>query len=245
MIRTATPLGRQRISQCRGQGTAIALISWRGISTRAHLRINLQQQQQQQGRYCLRDGRIRQGAITTAGALAPRLSTAPDTAANDRSSRTSAPGRGSHFRLPGLYKQRRMPSLGGERSLSSSNFGSCGSPRVVSGNNTNTSFTRARGVHTVASIVHPPNGQTAPDTKRSYSSASPTMYTASFAFFEAIWDAGVTHCFVNLGSDHPSIIEAMVKGQREKKGKFPRIITCPNEVRSRPVSRIYRSGTPC
>ena len=58
------------------------------------------------------------------------------------------------------------------------------------------------------------------------------MYTTSFAFFEAIWDAGVTHCFVNLGSDHPSIIEAMVKGQREKKGKFPRIITCPNEVRT-------------
>lgn len=56
------------------------------------------------------------------------------------------------------------------------------------------------------------------------------MYTASFAFFEAIWEAGVTHCFVNLGSDHPSIIEAMVKGQREKKGQFPRIITCPNEV---------------
>lgn len=57
------------------------------------------------------------------------------------------------------------------------------------------------------------------------------MYTASFAFFEAIWEAGVTHCFVNLGSDHPSIIEAMVKGQREAKGNFPRIITCPNEVR--------------
>lgn len=56
------------------------------------------------------------------------------------------------------------------------------------------------------------------------------MYTASFAFFEALWEAGVTHCFVNLGSDHPSIIEAMVKGQREKDGEFPRIITCPNEV---------------
>lgn len=66
------------------------------------------------------------------------------------------------------------------------------------------------------------------------SSATPekkrNMYTASFAFFEAIWEAGITHCFVNLGSDHPSIIEAMVKGQREKKDKFPRIITCPNEV---------------
>jgi hypothetical protein len=66
---------------------------------------------------------------------------------------------------------------------------------------------------------------------RPYSTASEEMYTASFAFFEAIWDAGITHCFVNLGTDHPSIIEAMVKGQREAKGKFPKIITCPNEVR--------------
>jgi hypothetical protein len=56
------------------------------------------------------------------------------------------------------------------------------------------------------------------------------MYTASFAFFEALWEAGVTYCFVNLGSDHPSILEAMVKGQNEKKDQFPRIITCPNEV---------------
>ncbi|EJT69810.1 acetolactate synthase [Gaeumannomyces tritici R3-111a-1] len=64
---------------------------------------------------------------------------------------------------------------------------------------------------------------TAPD-------ASDNMYTTSFAFFEALWEAGVTHCFVNLGSDHPSIIEAMVKGTREKKGQFPKIITCPNEM---------------
>ncbi|KAI0444983.1 thiamine pyrophosphate enzyme [Xylaria telfairii] len=56
------------------------------------------------------------------------------------------------------------------------------------------------------------------------------MYTASFAFFEALWQAGVTHCFVNLGSDHPSIIEAIVKGQQENKDNFPRVITCPNEM---------------
>lgn len=56
------------------------------------------------------------------------------------------------------------------------------------------------------------------------------MYTASDAFFEALWELGVTHCFVNLGSDHPSIIEAITKGQIEKKGQFPRIITCPNEM---------------
>jgi hypothetical protein len=30
-----------------------------------------------------------------------------------------------------------------------------------------------------------------------------SMYTASFAFFEALWEAGVAHVFVNLGSDHP------------------------------------------
>ncbi|KAJ5080810.1 hypothetical protein N7456_013520, partial [Penicillium angulare] len=56
------------------------------------------------------------------------------------------------------------------------------------------------------------------------------VYTASFAFFEALWEGGVSHVFVNLGSDHPSILEAMVKGQKEKRDRFPRIITCPNEM---------------
>jgi hypothetical protein len=45
-----------------------------------------------------------------------------------------------------------------------------------------------------------------------------------------VLQAGITHAFVNLGSDHPSIIEAITKGQQERKGQFPRIITCPNEV---------------
>ncbi|KAI0872070.1 thiamine pyrophosphate enzyme [Hypoxylon argillaceum] len=72
------------------------------------------------------------------------------------------------------------------------------------------------------------------------------MYTASFAFFEALWQAGVTYCFVNLGSDHPSIIEAMVKGQRESKGNFPRIITCPNEMVAMSMADGYArlSGKP-
>ncbi|KAF4124643.1 Acetolactate synthase large subunit or other thiamine pyrophosphate-requiring enzyme [Geosmithia morbida] len=55
-------------------------------------------------------------------------------------------------------------------------------------------------------------------------------YTTSTAFFEAITDAGITHCFVNLGSDHPSIMDAIVRGQRNAKAKFPRIITCPSEA---------------
>ncbi|OJJ01906.1 hypothetical protein ASPVEDRAFT_887386 [Aspergillus versicolor CBS 583.65] len=56
------------------------------------------------------------------------------------------------------------------------------------------------------------------------------MYTASYAFFEALWELGVRNCFVNLGSDHPSIMEAMAKGLKEKPDEFPRIYTCPNEM---------------
>ncbi|KAI0110201.1 thiamine pyrophosphate enzyme [Daldinia grandis] len=42
--------------------------------------------------------------------------------------------------------------------------------------------------------------------------------------------AGITACFVNVGSDHPSIIEAIVKGKRERPDSWPRMITCPSEV---------------
>ncbi|KAI0815838.1 putative thiamine pyrophosphate enzyme [Xylaria sp. FL0064] len=55
-------------------------------------------------------------------------------------------------------------------------------------------------------------------------------YTTVFALFEGLWEAGVTACFVNVGSDHPSIIEAIVKGKRERPGNWPRIITCPSEI---------------
>ncbi|KAH8700822.1 thiamine pyrophosphate enzyme, N-terminal TPP binding domain-containing protein [Talaromyces proteolyticus] len=50
------------------------------------------------------------------------------------------------------------------------------------------------------------------------------------AFFESLWEAGITRCFVNLGSDHPSIMESIAKGQRNSPKKFPKIITCPNEM---------------
>ncbi|KAH8707131.1 putative thiamine pyrophosphate enzyme [Phaeosphaeriaceae sp. PMI808] len=55
-------------------------------------------------------------------------------------------------------------------------------------------------------------------------------YTTSTAFFEALWEAGITHCFVNLGSDHPGIMEAIARGKRDPSGQFPTIITCPHET---------------
>ena len=59
---------------------------------------------------------------------------------------------------------------------------------------------------------------------------SAMTYTASYAFFEALAEAGVAYCFVNLGSDHPSIMEAMAQSQnRAGKASFPQIVTCPHE----------------
>lgn len=124
------------------------------------------------------------------------------------------PAAASHLRLKTInhYNTPQMRKFS-STSLSSSRISSAtAAPSPSSLVSSNSS---ARGLHSTAS--------------------PPDMYTTSFAFFEALWEAGVTHVFVNLGSDHPSIIEAMVKGQREKKGSFPRIITCPNEVKSPPL----------
>ncbi|KAJ5098570.1 Thiamine pyrophosphate enzyme C-terminal TPP-binding [Penicillium argentinense] len=56
------------------------------------------------------------------------------------------------------------------------------------------------------------------------------LTTAAEGFFEALAEAGVTHCFVNLGSDHPALLEAMIKAKQEKLANFPKIITCPSEL---------------
>ena len=40
----------------------------------------------------------------------------------------------------------------------------------------------------------------------------------------------MTTCFVNVGSDHPSVIEAIIKGKRERAGRWPKMITCPSEM---------------
>ncbi|KAJ7091422.1 thiamine pyrophosphate enzyme [Mycena belliarum] len=71
-------------------------------------------------------------------------------------------------------------------------------------------------------------------------------YTAAFALFEALWEAGITACFVNVGSDHPSIIEAIVKGKRERPGNWPRFITCPAEITALSMADGYArvSGKP-
>ncbi|PQE08955.1 thiamine pyrophosphate enzyme protein [Rutstroemia sp. NJR-2017a WRK4] len=69
--------------------------------------------------------------------------------------------------------------------------------------------------------------------------ATSKEYTTAFAFFEALWESGVKNCFVNLGSDHPSIIEAIIKGKRERPNQWPRIITCPSEITAISMAHGY------
>jgi acetolactate synthase-1/2/3 large subunit len=54
-------------------------------------------------------------------------------------------------------------------------------------------------------------------------------YTGGSALIEALNDAGITHLFVNYGSDHPAIMEALAYAKKTSK-PAPRVITCPNEM---------------
>src|SRR5215470_7655425 len=55
------------------------------------------------------------------------------------------------------------------------------------------------------------------------------MYTGASALIEALIEAGISHLFVNLGSDHPAIVEALAQANATGKPS-PKVITCPNEM---------------
>jgi acetolactate synthase-1/2/3 large subunit len=54
-------------------------------------------------------------------------------------------------------------------------------------------------------------------------------YTTSTALLDALQEAGVTHFFVNFGSDHPGLVECLAEA-RAMGRLMPRVITCPNEM---------------
>ncbi|KAK9792198.1 putative pyruvate decarboxylase [Seiridium cardinale] len=105
-------------------------------------------------------------------------------------------------------------------------------PRVASSKNrqqwpsAKVTFVSAAGYSATQQVKPPPSQQ----QTRAASQGGSESYTTAFALFEALWEAGITTCFVNVGSDHPSIIEAMIKGKRERPNSWPRTITCPSEI---------------
>ncbi|KAI3297236.1 hypothetical protein DTO002I6_2988 [Penicillium roqueforti] len=70
-----------------------------------------------------------------------------------------------------------------------------------------------------------------------------SLTSAADNFFEALFEAGITYCFVNLGSDHPAMLEAMIKAKQENKPNFPRIITCPSELVALSAALGYAQAT--
>ena len=75
--------------------------------------------------------------------------------------------------------------------------------------------------------------------------AQPSPYTGGRALIEALNDAGITHLFVNLGSDHPAIMEGLA--YCKKTGlPAPKVITCPNEMVALTLAQGYTqiSGKP-
>ena len=63
---------------------------------------------------------------------------------------------------------------------------------------------------------------------------SDLTYTATTAFLEALTVAEVTTCFVNLGSDHPSFVEAIARYKagvsRKDAIKLPAFISVTHEM---------------
>jgi acetolactate synthase I/II/III large subunit len=67
--------------------------------------------------------------------------------------------------------------------------------------------------------------------------------TASAAFIDTLIAAGVKYIFVNLGTDHPGIVEVFAHASLTKRKDFPRVLTCPNEMVAVTVATAYAQMT--
>ena len=56
------------------------------------------------------------------------------------------------------------------------------------------------------------------------------MYTTASVFSTTLASAGITHAFVNWGSDHSAFLEDLQRQRAENGGKtLVEIVTCPSE----------------
>lgn len=86
------------------------------------------------------------------------------------------------------------------------------------------------------------------------------MYTTSSIFLQTLSAAGITHAFVNWGSDHPALLEDLERQRTEshptrgdhdgdekketwKPSTNPTIITCPNEMVALSAAQGYAQVT--
>lgn len=70
------------------------------------------------------------------------------------------------------------------------------------------------------------------------------MHTASSIFLKSLAEAGITHAFVNWGSDHPALLEDLERQRVEGDGDTaPNIVTCPNEMVALSAAQGYAQVT--
>jgi thiamine pyrophosphate-dependent acetolactate synthase large subunit-like protein len=84
------------------------------------------------------------------------------------------------------------------------------------------------------------------DSDRSIPSRAKEMYTASSLFLQTLAEAGITHAFVNWGSDHPGLLEDLERQRIESTDgntTKPAIITCPNEMVALSAAQGYAQVT--
>ena len=72
---------------------------------------------------------------------------------------------------------------------------------------------------------------------------TPFRYTASAAFLDTLIAAGVKYLFVNLGTDHPGLVEVFAHASMTKRKDFPRVMTCPNEMVALTIAHSYAQIT--
>ncbi|KAF8875309.1 thiamine pyrophosphate enzyme, N-terminal TPP binding domain-containing protein [Infundibulicybe gibba] len=70
------------------------------------------------------------------------------------------------------------------------------------------------------------------------------MYSTSSVFLKTLAEAGITHAFVNWGSDHPALLEDLERQRVESQGETaPKIVTCPNEMVALSAAQGYAQVT--
>ncbi|EGN97798.1 hypothetical protein SERLA73DRAFT_109025 [Serpula lacrymans var. lacrymans S7.3] len=69
------------------------------------------------------------------------------------------------------------------------------------------------------------------------------MYTTSSLFLNTLAQVGITHAFVNWGSDHPALLEDLERQRVEKGETEPKIVTCPNEMVALSAAQGYTQVT--
>ncbi|KAI9065965.1 thiamine diphosphate-binding protein [Trametes sanguinea] len=69
------------------------------------------------------------------------------------------------------------------------------------------------------------------------------MYTTASVFFKTLADAGVTHAFVNWGSDHPAFLEDLHRQYVETGKTLVDIVTCPSEYVALSAAQGYAQVT--